>query len=84
MFYEICVTLHNCMRVLDCKIGKINYSKGQAEFKTENITTLSILKDIITKNATKKRITLEISTSNELTYSTLDSYIPTAPTFRYQ
>lgn len=38
-------------------------SKGQAEFKTENITTLTILKDIITKNATKKRITLEISTS---------------------
>lgn len=40
-----------------------SYSKGHAEFKTENITTLSILRDIITKNATKKRITLEISTS---------------------
>lgn len=36
--------------------------KGVAEFKTDNITTLAILKDHLTKNATKKRIKLEITT----------------------
>lgn len=37
--------------------------KGYANFKSDNITTISILKDVLTKNATKKRIKLEISTS---------------------
>lgn len=38
------------------------FSKGTAHFQTDNITTLSILKDVLTKNATKKRIKLEITT----------------------
>lgn len=42
---------------------KFNYSKGEAEFKSDNISTISILKDILTKEATKKKIKLEITTS---------------------
>lgn len=37
-------------------------SKGLATFKTDNISTLSILKDFLTKNATRKRIELDIGT----------------------
>lgn len=42
--------------------------KGFANFKTDNITTISILKDVLTKNATKKRIKLEISTGKIFPY----------------
>ncbi|XP_055316781.1 Bardet-Biedl syndrome 7 protein homolog [Sitodiplosis mosellana] len=36
------------------------YTKGEATFKTENVTTISIIKDILTKEATKRRTKLEI------------------------
>ncbi|ODM95967.1 Bardet-Biedl syndrome 7 protein [Orchesella cincta] len=36
------------------------YSKGEAEFKSDNVSTISILKDCISKEATKKKIQLEI------------------------
>jgi Bardet-Biedl syndrome 7 protein len=38
-----------------------SYWKGEAEFKSDNISTISILKDVLTKEATKKKIKLEIS-----------------------
>ncbi|XP_053670850.1 Bardet-Biedl syndrome 7 protein-like [Anopheles nili] len=48
------------------------YGKGEAIFRSDNISTISILKDFITKEATKKRIKLEISTSiNESTIPSL-------------
>uniref|UniRef100_A0A182QGI9 Bardet-Biedl syndrome 7 protein homolog n=1 Tax=Anopheles farauti TaxID=69004 RepID=A0A182QGI9_9DIPT len=48
------------------------YGKGEAVFRSDNISTVSILKDFITKEATKKRIKLEISTSiNESTIPSL-------------
>uniref|UniRef100_A0A8W7PJF4 Bardet-Biedl syndrome 7 protein homolog n=1 Tax=Anopheles coluzzii TaxID=1518534 RepID=A0A8W7PJF4_ANOCL len=48
------------------------YGKGEATFRSDNISTISILKDFITKEATKKRIKLEISTSiNESTIPSL-------------
>ncbi|KAJ9601052.1 hypothetical protein L9F63_000787 [Diploptera punctata] len=37
------------------------YGKGEAEFKSDNISTISILKDILTKEATKKKIKLDIA-----------------------
>jgi hypothetical protein len=37
--------------------------KGEAEFRSDNISTISILKDVLTKEATKKKIKLEISCS---------------------
>ncbi|XP_054259851.1 Bardet-Biedl syndrome 7 protein homolog [Macrosteles quadrilineatus] len=37
------------------------YSKGEAEFRSDNVSTICILKDFITKEATKKKIKLEIS-----------------------
>ncbi|XP_055907849.1 Bardet-Biedl syndrome 7 protein homolog [Eupeodes corollae] len=43
--------------VLECK-----YSKGNAEFRSDNLSTISILKDFLTKEATKKRLRLEIIT----------------------
>ncbi|XP_058065445.1 Bardet-Biedl syndrome 7 protein homolog [Anopheles bellator] len=48
------------------------YGKGDATFRSDNISTISILKDFITKEATKKRIKLEISsTINESTIPSL-------------
>ncbi|KAL9702503.1 hypothetical protein quinque_006021 [Culex quinquefasciatus] len=44
------------------------YGKGEADFRSDNVSTISILKDFITKEATKKRIKLEIVTNiNEQT-----------------
>ena len=37
------------------------YSKGSGVFKSDNISTISILKDFLTKEATKKKIQLDIS-----------------------
>ena len=37
------------------------YSKGYGIFKSDNISTISILKDFLTKEATKKKIELDIS-----------------------
>ncbi|XP_069686041.1 BBSome complex member BBS7-like isoform X2 [Periplaneta americana] len=37
-----------------------SYWKGEAEFKSDNISTISILKDILTKEATKKKIKLDM------------------------
>ena len=37
------------------------YSKGCGVFKSDNISTISILKDFLTKEATKKKIQLDIS-----------------------
>ncbi len=37
--------------------------KGELTFRSDNISTISILKDVISKEATKKKIRLEISYS---------------------
>jgi len=37
------------------------HRKGEATFRSDNISTISILKDVLTKEATKKKIRLEIS-----------------------
>lgn len=55
----ICCFPHSNRNWLNCYLC---YSKGTARFQTDNITTLAILKDVLTKNATKKRIKLEITT----------------------
>jgi len=39
------------------------YYKGEAEFKSDNVSTISILKDFITKEATTKHIKIELSMS---------------------
>lgn len=36
-------------------------SKGDANFKSDNISTISILKDVLSKEATKRKINLNIS-----------------------
>nr|CAD7202429.1 unnamed protein product [Timema douglasi] len=41
-------------------VGPLRLRKGEAEFRSDNISTISILKDILTKEATKKKIKLEI------------------------
>lgn len=35
--------------------------KGEAIFRSDNISTISILKDVLTKEATKKKISLNIT-----------------------
>jgi len=37
------------------------HSKGQARFRSDNISTISILKDVLTKEATKKKVRLDIT-----------------------
>ncbi|GAB6029517.1 Bardet-Biedl syndrome 7 protein, variant 2 [Chamberlinius hualienensis] len=37
------------------------YRKGEAVFRSENLSTISILKDVLTKEATKKKMRLDIS-----------------------
>ena len=37
------------------------FSKGEAIFLSDNISTISILKDVLTKEATKKKIKLDVS-----------------------
>lgn len=39
------------------------YSKGEAEFKSDNISTISIMKDFVTKEATTRHIKIELSMS---------------------
>ncbi|XP_026479274.1 Bardet-Biedl syndrome 7 protein homolog [Ctenocephalides felis] len=44
--------------VIDCE-----YGRGEAEIKSDNISTIAVLKDILTKEATKKNIRLDIACS---------------------
>nr|XP_061793449.1 Bardet-Biedl syndrome 7 protein [Nerophis lumbriciformis] len=37
------------------------YSKGEAHFKSDNISTISILSDVLSKEATKRKINLNVS-----------------------
>lgn len=37
------------------------YRKGEGCFKSDNISTISILKDVLSKEATKRKINLNIS-----------------------
>lgn len=37
------------------------YSKGVAEFKSDNISTISVIKDFLTKEATTRHIKIEIN-----------------------
>ena len=39
----------------------IHFSKGSATFQSDNISTISILKDFLTKEATRKKISLDIN-----------------------
>jgi hypothetical protein len=45
------------------------FRKGEAIFRSDNISTISILKDVLTKEATKKKIRLDISYGKYLTIS---------------
>lgn len=40
------------------------YRKGEAVFRSDNVSTISILKDVLTKEATKRKISLNISFGN--------------------
>lgn len=48
------------------------FRKGEAIFRSDNISTISILKDVLTKEATKRKINLNISfgKKNDLFYRT--------------
>ncbi len=37
------------------------YSKGHSEFKSDNISTISILKDFLTKQATTRHVKIELN-----------------------
>ncbi|CAG2256202.1 BBS7 [Mytilus edulis] len=54
------VTFHFMSTFLDTLLECV-YSKGEAVFRSDNISTISILKDVLTKEATKKKIRLDIS-----------------------
>lgn len=42
------------------------YSKGQAIFKSDNISTISVIKDFLTKEATTRHIKIEVNLSKDL------------------
>ena len=39
----------------------VSCRKGEAIFRSDNISTISILKDVLTKEATKKKVRLDIT-----------------------
>ncbi|XP_040570762.1 BBSome complex member BBS7 [Lepeophtheirus salmonis] len=59
-------------------ILKIEYGKGTAVFQSDNISTISILKDVLTKEATQKRTPLDIEcdVNEESVYHTLNLIHP--------
>ncbi|ELW62629.1 Short transient receptor potential channel 3 [Tupaia chinensis] len=57
---EECVTFYFQNTFLDTQLESI-YRKGEGIFKSDNISTISILKDVLSKEATKKKINLNIS-----------------------
>ena len=54
------VTFHFTSTFLDTQL-EAKYSKGEAIFRSDNISTISILKDVVTKEATKRKINLSIN-----------------------
>ena len=46
--------------------------KGEATFRSDNISTISILKDVLTKEATKKKIRLDITFGKNFKHVDLD------------
>ncbi|XP_038625212.1 Bardet-Biedl syndrome 7 protein isoform X1 [Tachyglossus aculeatus] len=57
---EECVTFHFQNTFLDTQLES-TYRKGEGTFKSDNISTISILKDVLSKEATKRKINLNIS-----------------------
>uniref|UniRef100_A0A2K6FS95 Bardet-Biedl syndrome 7 n=1 Tax=Propithecus coquereli TaxID=379532 RepID=A0A2K6FS95_PROCO len=55
-----CVTLYFQNTFLDTQLESI-YRKGEGVFKSDNISTISILKDVLSKEATKRKINLNIT-----------------------
>ncbi|KAJ8951664.1 hypothetical protein NQ318_012205 [Aromia moschata] len=49
--------------ILEC-----SYLKGEAEFRSDNVSTISILKDALTIEATKKKIKIDINTDETVNY----------------
>jgi Bardet-Biedl syndrome 7 protein len=45
------------------------YLKGEAEFKSDNISTISIVKDFITKEATTRHIKIDLQLSRKIIFS---------------
>ncbi|KAL5012626.1 hypothetical protein ScPMuIL_011177 [Solemya velum] len=54
------VVFHFVSTFLDTQL-ECCYKKGEAIFRSDNISTISILKDVLSKEATKKKIRLDIS-----------------------
>ncbi|XP_041130154.1 Bardet-Biedl syndrome 7 protein [Polyodon spathula] len=54
------VTFYFQNTFLDTQL-QCTYSKGEGVFKSDNISTISILKDVLSKEATKRKINLNIS-----------------------
>uniref|UniRef100_A0A3Q2IL64 Bardet-Biedl syndrome 7 n=1 Tax=Equus caballus TaxID=9796 RepID=A0A3Q2IL64_HORSE len=55
-----CVTFYFQNTFLDTQLES-TYKKGEGIFKSDNISTISILKDVLSKEATKRKINLNIS-----------------------
>ncbi|KAL2780867.1 Bardet-Biedl syndrome 7 protein isoform a [Daubentonia madagascariensis] len=55
-----CVTFYFQNTFLDTQLESI-YRKGEGVFKSDNISTISILKDVLSKEATKRKINLNIT-----------------------
>ena len=56
------------MKKESLKFTQSFYSKGTATFQSDNISTISILKDFLTKEATRKKISLDINIGKNINY----------------
>lgn len=54
------IQFHFMSTFLDTHL-ECTYRKGEAIFRSDNISTISILKDVLTKEATKKKVRLDIT-----------------------
>lgn len=50
------------------QLSDLSFSKGEGHFKSDNISTISILRDVLSKEATKKKINLNISYGRSTAY----------------
>lgn len=59
------------------------YSKGEAEFKSDNLSTISVIKDFITKEATTRHIKIELQMSMKKSFF-FDNFLSIILYFRYK
>ena len=48
-------------REYSLQYNSVSYRQREAEFKSDNLSTISVIKEVISKEATKKKISIKIT-----------------------